>query len=183
MEVYTFRELTLFSLFIFLAEDLAFADEVPLEPIPQRAPKPHKKKSTAIAPVADANSLSMAGAGISSATPSSATGYMSFQARQQATIEPPRLMLDEEDEEEENDKVEEEVQPPSVNFKQKSVVLKNALTAIRKSKDTETPLESLQDPSSSENNGDEGSDEQGDTEVFEMRQADQNAPDYSEDHQ
>ena len=155
---------------------MAFADETPLAPIPHRAPKPHKKKSTAIAPVLDANSLSMAGAGISSATPSSATGYMSFQARQQATIEPPRLMLDEEDEEEEeeNEKnVEEQVQPPSVNFRKKSQVVKNALTAIRKSKDTETPLESLQTPEDNDDNED----------VFEMRQADQNAPDYSEDNQ
>ena len=151
---------------------MAFADEIPLAPIPHRAPKPHKKKSTAIAPVLDANSLSMAGAGISSATPSSATGYMSFQARQQATIEPPRLMLDEEDEE--NEKLEEEqVQPPPVNFRKKSHAVKNALTAIRKSKDTETPLESLQTPEDNDGNED----------VFEMRQADQNAPDYSEDNQ
>ena len=85
-------------------------------------------------------------------------------------------MLDEEDEEEEeeNEKnVEEQVQPPSVNFRKKSKVVKNALTAIRKSKDTETPLESLQTPEDNDDNED----------VFEMRQADQNAPDYSEDNQ
>ena len=166
---------------MFFSEDLAFEEEASVAPSNNQRRvslmPPKSRKKSAIAPVLDANSVAMGTSGMTS----TATGYLSFQARQQATLEPPRIMLDEDEGDEgddgdaNNDNKDEAPKPPSKNLKKKSRTVSLALTAIRRTKDTSTPLESFVE-------NDDGGDGDG-SPALEMRQEDQNAPDYTEDSQ
>eukprot|EP00111_Clytia_hemisphaerica_P011474 TCONS_00033691-protein len=157
-----------------LEEDLVTEDAaiiIPMNCLPPPSSKnTQSRKRSSVAPVLDANAIAIGTSDTMSAAPGA--GYASFQARQQAALEPPRLILDDEDDKEE---AEEETTPPEEpitdTFKPKATVVMHSLTAVRKKKDS-TPLQSLVQ-GNDDNDSEDG--------VLEMRQNDDQTPDYSND--